>query len=111
MKIFTVQNHSRFPSGSDRGNTYNPMQPQLEKLNAGLKEIADCHGAETAQLSVAWAIANGTLPIIGITKVHHVEDAAKAAAIKLTVDEIKTMEQLASEADVNVIRYWGKEMK
>ncbi len=48
---------------------------------------------------------------IGITKVHHVEDAAKAAAIKLTVDEIKMMEQLASEADVNVIRYWEKEMK
>lgn len=100
-----------FPAGSDRGNTYNPMLPQLEKLNAGLKEIADCHGAEIAQLSVAWAIAKGTLPIIGVTKVHHVEDAAKAAAIKLTVDEIKTMEQLASEADVNVIRYWEKEMK
>lgn len=100
-----------FPAGSDRGNTYNPMLPQFEKLNAGLKEIADCHGAEIAQLSVAWAIAKGTLPIIGVTKVHHVEDAAKAAAIKLTVDEIKTMEQLASEADVNVIRYWEKEMK
>lgn len=100
-----------FPAGSDRGNTYNPMLPQLEKLNAGLKEIADCHGAEIAQLSVAWAIAKGTLPIIGVTKVHHVEAAAKAAAIKLTVDEIKTMEQLASEADVNVIRYWEKEMK
>ena len=57
------------PTGSDRGAVYNPMLPQLEKLNACLKEIADAHGAAAAQVPVAWAIANGTLPIIGVTKV------------------------------------------
>lgn len=100
-----------FPADSDRGKTYNSMLPQLEKLNAGLKEIADRHGVAIAQLPVAWAIAKGTLPIIGVTKVHHVEDAAKAAALELTDDEIKTMEELASQMDLNVVRYWEKEMK
>lgn len=100
-----------FPADSDRGKTYNPMLPQLEKLNAGLKEIADRHGVAIAQLPVAWAIAKGTLPIIGVTKVHQVEDAAKASALDLTESEIKEMEELADQMELNVIRYWEKEMK
>ena len=100
-----------FPADSDRGAVYNPMLPQLEKLNAGLKEIADKHGVAVAQLPIAWAIAKGTLPIIGVTKVYQVEDAAKAADLKLTADEMETMERLAGETPLNVIRYWEKEMK
>ena len=100
-----------FPADSDRGAVYNPMLPQLEKLNTGLKEIADRHGVAIAQLPVAWAIAKGTLPIIGVTKVYKGEDAAKAAALELSADEIETMERLASETPLNVIRYWEKEMK
>ena len=100
-----------FPEDSDRGKVYNPMLPQLEKLNAGLKEIADRHGVAPAQIPVAWAIAKGTLPIIGVTKVYQVEDAAKAIALELTSEEIETIERLAGETPLNVIRYWEKEMK
>ena len=100
-----------FPENSDRGMTYNPMLPQLEKINAGLQEIADRHGAAAAQRPVAWAIAKGTLPIIGVTKVYQVEDAVRAAAIELSEEEIAAMEKLADEARLNVIRYWEKEMK
>lgn len=100
-----------FPADSDRGRVYNPMLPQLEKLNAGLKEIADKHGVAVAQLPVAWAIAKGTLPIIGVTKVYQVEDAARAAALELSADEVAEMERLAGATPLNVIRYWEKEMK
>lgn len=100
-----------FLADSDRGAVYNPMLPQLEKLNAGLKEIADKHGVAAAQLPVAWAIAKGTLPIIGVTKVYQVEDAVKAAVLELSADEMDTMERLAGETPLNVIRYWEKEMK
>ena len=100
-----------FPADSDRGRTYNPMLPQLEKLNAGLEKIADRHHVATAQIPVAWAIAKGTLPIIGVTKVYQVEDAVKAAAVELSEEEIETMEKLGDEAQLNVIRYWEKEMK
>lgn len=103
--------HHPFPANSDRGAVYNPMLPQLEKLNAGLKEIADQHGVAVALLPVAWAIAKGTLPIIGVTKVYQVEDAAKAAALELTAEEIAAMEHLAEEMPLNVIRGWEKEMK
>ena len=100
-----------FPADSDRGAVYNPMLPQLEKLNETLRTIADHHGVATAQIPVAWAIAKGTLPIIGVTKVYQVEDAAKAAAITLSDDEVYTLEQAADALSLNVIRYWEKEMK
>ena len=87
------------------------MLPDLEKLNKGLEEIADRHHVATAQIPVAWAIAKGTLPIIGVTKVYQVEDAAKVAAIELSEEEISMIEKLGDEAQVNVIRYWEKEMK
>ena len=100
-----------FPADSDRGKTYNPMLPQLEKLNAGLKEIADRHHVTVAQIPIAWAIAKGTLPIIGVTKVYQVEDAVKAAKAELSQEEIEAMERLGDEAQLRVIRYWEKEME
>ena len=100
-----------FPEGSDRANAYGDSLDKIEELNIALKEIADKHNAKIAQLPIAWAISKGTLPIIGATKVHHVEDATDAIDIKLTEDEIKTMEDLADKANVNTIRIWEKEMK
>ena len=99
------------PEGYDRAAIYNPMLPQIEKLNAELKMLADKYGVETAQIPVAWAIAKGTLPIIGVTKVKHVEDAAKAAAVTLSADEIARLEKVADTLGLNMIRFWEKEMK
>ena len=100
-----------FPEGSDRANAYGGSLAEIEELNKAIAEIAENHNAKVAQLPIAWAIAKGTLPIIGTTKVHHVEDAADAVNIELSDDEIKTMEELADKANVNTIRIWEKEMK
>ena len=100
-----------FPAESARGQVYNPVLAQIEKLNAAMKKIADAHKVGVAQLPVAWAIAKGTLPILGVTKVQHVEDAVKAANLVLSHDEIKTLEELADKAEINTIRVWEKEMK
>ncbi|MBQ2353695.1 MAG: aldo/keto reductase [Methanobrevibacter sp.] len=100
-----------FPEGSDRANAYGESLAEIEELNKAIADIAENHDAKVAQLPIAWAIAKGTLPIIGATKVHHVEDAADAINIELSDDEIKTMEELADKANVNTIRIWEKEMK
>ncbi len=100
-----------FPEGSDRANAYGDSLAEIEELNKAIAEIAEAHDAKVAQLPIAWAVAKGTLPIIGATKVHHVEDAAEAVEIELTDDEIRTMEELADKANVNTIRIWEKEMK
>ncbi len=100
-----------FPEGSDRANAYGGSLAEIGELNKAIADIAEKHDAKVAQLPIAWAIAKGTLPIIGATKVHHVEDAADAVNIELSDDEIKTMEELADKANVNTIRIWEKEMK
>ncbi len=100
-----------FPENSDRGKTYNPVLSKLEKLNALLKEIADKYNVQTAQIPIAWAIAKGTLPIVGVTKVYQVEDIIKAINVKLSSDDIEKIENLSKILDINIIRYWEKEMK
>ena len=99
------------PEGSDRAAIYNPVLGKLEVLNTAMKKLADKYGAAIAQIPVAWAIAKGTLPIIGVTKVSHVEDAAKAAQITLSADEVKELEALADTLGINAVRMWEKEMK
>ena len=99
------------PEGSDRAAAYNPMLDKLEVLNAAMKKLADKYNAAIAQIPVAWAIAKGTLPIIGVTKESHVADAAKAAGITLTAEETSELEGIADSLELNVIRFWEKEMK
>ena len=99
------------PEGSARAETYNPMLPKLEVMNEALRKLAEKYGVQSAQIPVAWAIAKGTLPIIGVTKTRHVEDAAKAARVTLTAEETAELEKLADSLELNVIRFWEKEMK
>ena len=99
------------PEGSARAQTYNPVLDKLEVLNAALKKAAERHNVDAAQIPVAWAIAKGTLPIIGVTKTKHVEDAVKAANVALSAEETAELERVADSLGLNVIRFWEKEMK
>ena len=99
------------PEGSDRAAAYNPMLGKLEILNAAMKKLAEKYDVAIAQIPVAWAIAKGTLPIIGVTKENQVLDAVKAAGIILTAEETTELERIADSLELNVIRFWEKEMK
>lgn len=61
-------------------------------------------------MGTAWAVSKGVLPIIGVIKVRHVEDAAKAASVILSAEEMNHLETLADKAEVNTIREWEKKM-
>ena len=98
------------PEGSARAQTYNPVLNKLEVLNAKLAEVAKAHGVGVAQVPVAWAIAKGTLPIVGVTKKQHVVDAEAAAAVTLTEAEVAELEELADSLGINAIRFWEKVM-
>ena len=99
------------PEGSARAETYNPVLDKLEILNTELKKLAEKYGVGAAQIPVAWAIAKGTLPIIGVTKENQVLDAVKAANVTLTAEETAELEKVADSLELNVIRFWEKEMK
>lgn len=99
-----------FPEGTGRGEAYNPYLKELTALIDEMKIIGTRFDASPAQVATAWAIAKGTLPIIGVTKVHQVEEAVKAAQIELTADEISRLERLGDETGVHTLREWEKEM-
>lgn len=99
-----------FPEGTGRGDSYNPHLKELTALIDELRAVGKRVNASPAQVAIAWAIAKGTLPIIGVTKVPQVEEAAVAAHITLTEEEISRLEQLGDRTNVNTLREWEKEM-
>lgn len=99
-----------FQKGTGRGEAYNPHLQELEALIYELRSIGAAHQASPAQVATAWAIAKGTLPIIGVTKVRQVEEAALAAQIVLRDEEVSRLEKLGDETGVDTLREWEKEM-
>lgn len=94
------------PENSNRGKTYNPLFPALKALLASLQEIAEKYAATPAQIVTAWAIGRGTTPILGVTKVEQVRDAAQVAEITLTPEEVAKLEQVAIDSGVDTRGGW-----
>ena len=54
-----------------------------------VEETGKRHGRSNAQIATAWLLAKGvTAPIIGASKMSHLDDAIAAADIKLSADEV-----------------------
>ncbi|MNP59253.1 putative oxidoreductase [compost metagenome] len=57
--------------------------------------IAERHEISRVQVALAWLLQKQpvTAPIIGATKISHLEDAASAISISLTSEEISLLEE------------------
>ena len=60
-----------------------------------LTEVAAKRGTPRAQVALAWLLAKKPVasPIVGATKIQHLEDALAAVAIKLSAEEIALLEE------------------
>lgn len=60
-----------------------------------VKAIAEKRGVPRAQVALAWVLQKEpvTAPIIGATKLHHLEDAGAALSLQLTQEEITSLEE------------------
>lgn len=60
-----------------------------------LKEIAEQRGIPRAQVALAWVLQKKpvTAPIVGATRMSHLEDAAAAVSVTLTDEEIRRLEE------------------
>ena len=56
-------------------------------------EIAEKREVSMTEVSLAWLMTKVTAPVVGATKLHHIEGAAKAAQLKLTAEEIAYLEE------------------
>ena len=98
------------PAESDRGRKYNPILGQLTALTDEMTAIGQKYGASCSQVGIAWAIAKGTVPIIGATKERHVIEAAEVAKIQLTQDEAARLEALADATGIDTRGDWEHTM-
>lgn len=56
-------------------------------------ELAEKHGVSMTEISLAWLLTKVTAPIVGATKIHHIEGAVKACQLTLGDDEITYLEE------------------
>ncbi|MDQ0496899.1 aldo/keto reductase [Paenibacillus brasilensis] len=70
------------------------MEESDKKVVEIVGEIATEHNVPPAQIALAWVMQKSavTAPIIGVTKLHHLDDAVKALAINLTPEEVARLE-------------------
>ena len=56
-------------------------------------ELAEKHGVTMTEVSLAWLLTKVTSPVVGATKLHHIEGAAKAVDLELTDEELTYLEE------------------
>ena len=102
---FTSKNP--LPFFSRRGMAFTRQRlKKIEPLLAELEDVGKAHGLTVSQTSAAYAIARGTLPIIGVTKPYQAADLAKIASAPLSSDEAARLEKAADDTGVRVKAGW-----
>jgi len=83
-------------SGSDAvmKSLYTATEDADRRVVDAVRQVAEARGIPRAQVALAWVIqkAGVTAPIVGGTKLSHLEDAVAALSVRLTPDEIALLE-------------------
>jgi aryl-alcohol dehydrogenase-like predicted oxidoreductase len=96
---------------NDNRSTLPRFTPEARKANQPvvrlLEAIGRKKGATPAQIALAWLLAQKPwiVPIPGTTKLHRLEENLGAAAIELTADELRHIEDAVSNLSVQGDRY------
>ena len=105
-----IDDSTKFDS-SDFRNSVPRFTPAARKANQALVDllgaIAKRKNATPAQIALAWLLAQKPwiVPIPGTTKPHRLEENLGAAALELTSDDLREIENAASKITVEGARY------
>jgi 1-deoxyxylulose-5-phosphate synthase len=74
---------------------YSGTEEADRKIVERVAEIAAKRGVTRAQVALAWMMQNTavTAPIIGASRPHHLEDAVAALSLKLSAEEVSSLEE------------------
>lgn len=72
---------------------YDAMAQQDGVIIARVMELAEKRGVSMTEISLAWLLSKVTAPVVGATKLHHMEGAAKAVDLVLTEEEMAYLEE------------------
>ena len=72
---------------------YDATARQDSAIIGRVAELADKHGVSMTEVSLAWLLQKVTSPVVGATKPHHIEGAARAVDFSLSDDETAYLEE------------------
>ncbi|MDA3806165.1 aldo/keto reductase [Clavibacter sp. CT19] len=74
---------------------YAAQEDSDRRVAAAVAEVAEARGVPRAQVALAWVSRNPvvTAPIVGGTRVSHIEDAVASLDLELTDDEVALLEE------------------
>ena len=72
---------------------YDSTAEQDNVVIGRVAEIAEKHGVTMTEVSLAWLLTKVTSPVVGATKLHHIEGAVKAVDLELSEEKIKYLEE------------------
>ena len=77
------------------GRLFAKTEDADRKVVDRVAEIANARGIPRAQVALAWLLAKPiiTAPIVGATKLQHLDDALASVGVKLSEDEIASLEE------------------
>ena len=73
---------------------YDATAEQDGAIIARVAELADRRGVSMTEIALSWLLRNVTAPVVGATKLSHIEGAAKAVDLELTEEEAAYLEEL-----------------
>ncbi len=72
---------------------YDATASQDNVIIARVAELAQRHGVTITEISLAWLLTKVTSPVVGATKLHHIEGAAGAVDLELSPEETGYLEE------------------
>ena len=93
---------SRRPGGEDTKRAredsyakfkYDATKEQDAVIIQRVAEIAEKRGVSMTEVSLAWLLTKVTAPVVGATKLHHIEGAVKATDLELSAEECAYLEE------------------
>ena len=91
--VTTEKDYQRVAPGSMGHSRY--VKPLNDQIVGRLVEVAKRKGVTPNQVALAWLLKRGvTSPIIGTSKVEHLEEMVESINVKVSDDEAKYLEEL-----------------
>lgn len=72
---------------------YDAAAEQDEVVIRRVIELADQHNVSMTEISIAWLLTKVAAPVVGATKLHHIDALVKAVDVRLTAEEILYLEE------------------
>ena len=72
---------------------YDATKAQDEVIIRRVYELAEKYGVSMTEISLAWLLTKVTAPIVGATKLSHIEGAARAVELSLSAEDAAYLEE------------------